>query len=88
MGIEWKATGRIGNDVTVWDTRYGGLLFSVHRLLKLKGWYLTCHDLQVADRQIIAQTENSAKQEAVRMVRALLKGRIQKYREILKSIGG
>lgn len=58
---------------TIFRTTVNGITVSIHRIIHLDGWFLSCYQLQIDDRELKAESLSDAIEES--------KGILKKYVE-------
>lgn len=65
---------------TVFRTTVNGITVSIHRIIHLDGWFLSCHSLGIDDRPLDAETLSGAIEES----KGILTEVVQKVNDFLK----
>lgn len=77
--MEWKSNAHYSKEPiegTIFNSPYG---VSVHRIVHLDGWWLTCHDLNIQRHELRSETFDEAVTEAKEIVKKKLADLQQKY---------
>lgn len=79
MVMEWKSNAHYGKDPsegTIFESFYG---VSVHRIVGICGWWLTCHELNITKKRLSGETFDEAVKEAKEIVKKTISDLQQKY---------
>lgn len=69
---------------TVFTTNVNGMKITIHRIIHLEGWYLSCYDLGINGRELKAETIRDAIEESKGILKAAV-ARLEKTVEIFSN---
>lgn len=64
---------------TIFRTTVNGITVSIHRIIHLHGWFLSCHQFQIDDRELKAESLSDAIEES----KGILKEYVKKANDFL-----
>lgn len=93
MVVKWEdrtsyRQGERGNvEARIWYAEVvPRLRVSVHRIHRLDGWYVSCHDLGFVDRRLGEMDVDSAKEHGLAVMVEVLGERLKVYQAAIKAI--
>lgn len=74
----------------VWEVRFDDMRVVVHRIHRLKGWFVSCRQIGINDweLQVPSDKPEDAKRAGATMIAAELEDRIKQYGEVVLTLTG